>query len=162
LLGISIAIFFVFYIAMHLIYRPTGNKLQSRKLVFEGMRVALPLGFLGLVAGFLTGASRLPAVSAVVPAILTFLGVVIVYMIGKGSLRSVVTGFAVVVFAFELVLGVLIGASSRDQRDEALESVSYQKMKADQEFAIRLYRSALGLPLESSKEKPESSKEKTE
>jgi hypothetical protein len=48
--------------------------------------VGLPLGFTGIVAGFLTGSSRSPAVSALVPAILTFIGLVVVYMLGKGRL----------------------------------------------------------------------------
>ncbi len=101
-----------------------------------------------MVAGFLTGASRAPAVNAVVPAILTFVSLIVVYMIGKSSPRSTIAGFAVFVFSVDILVGSFLDTASRDRREELLASVEFQKWKAEQEFAIRLYRGALGLPPE--------------
>jgi hypothetical protein len=66
----------------------------------------------------------------------------------KGSLRSIVVGFAVFVFTFDLLIGTILGSVSRDRHDEYVESIDYQKDKADRELAIRVYRGALDLPLE--------------
>ena len=89
-----------------------------------------------------------------IPAILTFIGLIVVYMIGKSNLRSGIAGFAVFVFSAELLVGSVLGSASRDRHDEVFASVEFQKRKADQEFAIRLYRSALDLPPEAAKPSP--------
>lgn len=124
---------------------------RGRRLTLTGFLIGLPFGFTGIVAGFLTGESRAPAISAVVPAILTFISLIVVYMFGKGSLRSIIAGFAVFTFAADLLVGTILGSLSRERHDEAIASVEYQKSKAEQEFAIRQYRNGLGLPLEGPK-----------
>jgi hypothetical protein len=148
LLVVSLLIFLFLYIAARIFYRPKGIGTRGRGLTLSGFQAGLPLGFVGMVAGFLTGSSREPAVSAIVPAILTFIGLVVVYMIGKSNLRSIIVGFAVFVFSVDLLVGSVLGSASRNRYDELLTSIEFQKRKADQEFAIRLYRRALGLPLD--------------
>jgi hypothetical protein len=97
------------------------------------------------------GSSRSSAVGAVVPAILTFIGLIVVYLMGKSRLRAVVAGFIVFVFSVDLLVGTVLGSASRDRHEELLASVEYQELKADQEIAIRQYRDGLGLPLDEPK-----------
>ena len=151
---VSLLLFLLVYTSVRVLYNPEGLSARGRRLMLAGFQAGLPLGFVGMVAGFLTGASRAPAVSAVIPAILTFIGLIVVYMIGKSNLRSGIAGFAVFVFSAELLVGSVLGSASRDRHDEVFASVEFQKRKADQEFAIRLYRSALDLPPEAAKPSP--------
>jgi hypothetical protein len=151
---ISFILFLVIYLVARILYRPPGLGARGRSLTLAGLQIGLPLGFTGMVAGFLTGASREPAVTALIPAILTFVGLILVYMIGKSPLRSVISGFAVFVFSLELLVGSVLGTASRDRNDEYLASVDMQRKRADQEFAVRRYRSALGLPPEPAKPTP--------
>ena len=151
---VSFLLFLLVYGVARVFYRPKGVGPRGRRLTLAGFQAGLPLGFVGMVAGFLTGASREPAVGAIVPAILTFIGLVVVYMIGKSNFRSIIVGFAVFIFSVELLVGSGLGAASRDRHDEQLRSVEFQKRKAEQEFVIRLYRRGLGLPPEAVKPSP--------
>jgi len=117
------------------------------KLLLVRFLSGLPLGFVGTVTGFLTGASRAPAVSALLPAVLTFTGMLVVYFVGKGSLpRALVAGFGVFLFSVNLLVGSVLGSASRDRHDDFLESIEWLKSKAEQEFVVRKYREGLGLP----------------
>jgi hypothetical protein len=124
---------------------------RSKRIIGTGLLSGISLGFAGIVAGFLTGSSRAPAVSALVPAVLTFVGLVVVYLIGKSVLRSTLAGFIVFVFSANLLVGTVIGSASRDRHEEYVQSPQFLKLKADQEFAVRQYRRALGLPLDAPK-----------
>jgi len=99
-----------------------------------------------MAAGFLTGSSRVPAVAAVVPAILTFVGLTVVYLMGKGKLRALLAGMIVLLFSINLLLGTLLGTVSRDRQEQLETSVAVSEARAEKELAIRKYRSALGLP----------------
>jgi hypothetical protein len=116
--------------------------------VFKGVWGGFPLGFAGMAAGFLTGSSRAPAVTALVPAILTFVGLSVVYLMGKGNLRALLAGFIVLTFSINLLMGTFLGTVSRDRTEQLSESLETLKIRAEREFAIRRYRSALGLPPE--------------
>ena len=115
-------------------------------LIVGALVVAAPVGFAGIVTGFLTGLSSSPAIVAVVPAMLTLVGLVVVYLAGQGQARAIIAGVAVFLFAADVLLGSVLGSASRARHDELMASVTVQKLRAEQEFAIRLYRTALGLP----------------
>jgi hypothetical protein len=137
--------------------------LRGRRAVLLGLMAGFPLGFTGIVAGFLTGSSRSPAVSALVPAILTFIGLIVIYMIGKARLRAMIAGFTVFVFSANLIVGTVLGSASRDRHQADLASVKVRELKADQEFKVRLYCKGLGLISDLSKPcVPESGPEKAE
>jgi hypothetical protein len=154
---LSLLVFLPCYGATGIFFRVTKFHQRGKAVLLAGLMSGLPLGFIGIVAGFLTGPSRAPAVGAVVPAILTFIGLMVVYLLGKGRLRSVITGFAVLVFTADFVVGTVLGTASRERHDERLASLEYLKFKADQEFALRQYRRALGLPLDAPQAKPSGS-----
>jgi hypothetical protein len=137
--------------------RRSGGRRDRRSRRFgprAGLGVGFPLSYLGVVSGFLTGSSRSPAVSALVPAVLTFIGLVVVYMIGKGPLRAVIAGFAVFVLTINVIFGAVIGAASRDRHEEELASAKVRELKADQEFKLRMYCRGLGLITDLSKPCP--------
>jgi hypothetical protein len=75
-------------------------------------------------------------------------------MLGKGRLRAIIASFAVFIFALNLLVGTVLGSASRDRREEIISSADVQKLRADQEFAIRLYRKGLGLPLDIPRQAP--------
>jgi hypothetical protein len=153
LLLVSLVVFFIVYGIGRLWIRRSIVSSRRADVVLSGFLVGISLGFTGMIAGFLTGSSRAPAVSALVPAILTFIGLLIVYLIGKGGLRSTIAGFVVFIFSANLLIGIVLGSASRDRHEEYLESLTVQKLKADQEFGIRQYRRVLGLPLDAPKQK---------
>jgi hypothetical protein len=148
LLGVSFLVFLLCYVVAGSVARLLVKAKRSRNLVLLGLTGGLPIGFTGMVAGFLTGSSRASAVSALVPAILTFIGLIVVYLIGKGRLRAFLAGFIVFIFSADLLVGTVLGSASRDRHEELLSSVRVQEMKAEQESAIRDYRASLGLPLD--------------
>jgi hypothetical protein len=146
LLLISFAMLATTYAVSSLVQKFAFGVRHNTGVMRAGFLSALPVGFSGVVAGFLTGLSHSPAVGAVVPAALTFIGLVVVYMISKGRLRAVIAGFVVFVFSADLMVGTFLGSALRTRQDELSRSVDIQKRRAEQEFAIRQYRSALGLP----------------
>jgi hypothetical protein len=126
----------------------------TRCYFLSGLLVGFPLGFTGVVSGFLTGSSRSPAISATVPAALTFLGLIVIYLIGKGRLHSIIAGFCVFAFSVNLMVGTVLGSASRDRHEDELTSVEVRESKADQEFKLRLYCKGLGLIADLSKPCP--------
>lgn len=151
LFAVSLFVFLLSYGVARLAHKFTGSISRERAIVLVGFMSGFPIGFTGIVAGFLTGSSRSPAVSALVPAILTFIGLMVIYIIGQGRLKSIIAGFAAFVFSAELLVGIVLGSASRDRHQELLGSVEVQNRKAEDELAIRLYRKGLGLPLDVSK-----------
>jgi len=137
--------------------RRTAHTPRRVAPVVSGYFAAFPIGFTGIVSGFLTGSSRSPAVAALIPAILTFVGLLLIYLVGRGRSRAAVAGFISIVFAAELLAGTVLGTASRDRREELLAGVAYQDARAEREFAIRQYRKGLGLPLDPPKAAPLSS-----
>jgi hypothetical protein len=154
LLVISIALFLLAYGSAYVWYERAITSSGAKAALRVGLLGGLPLGFAGLVAGFLTGSSRSPAVSALVPAILTFTGLIVAYMIGKGQVRGNIAGFSIFVFSAQLLVGTVLGSASRDRHEEDLASVRVREFKADQEFKVRLYCKGLGLITDVSKPCP--------
>jgi hypothetical protein len=146
LAALSVIIFIILYLLMILAVavRPTLTA-RATKVIRSGLMVGLPLGFVGIVSGFPTGSSRSPAVSATVPAALTLLGLMVIYLINKGPARSIIVGFAVFLFSINLLFGTVLGSSSRDRREEELWSVEVRTAQAEREFKTRLYCKGLGL-----------------
>lgn len=154
LLSVIIFSFFYSILAIYLWFLRYISSSRRRRVVLSGLMAGLPLGFTGMVSGFLTGSSRSPAVSALVPAILTFIGLIVVYMLGKGHLRAAIAGFAVFIFSVNLLIGTVLGSASRDRHEEEVASARVRELKADQEFKVRLYCKGLGLISDLSKACP--------
>ena len=156
LLILSTILFLLLYCIMlvSLQLSPYSSSSRQRGVILSGLLVGFPLGFTGVVSGFLTGSSRSPAISATVPAALTFLGLIVIYLIGKGRLHSIIAGFCVFAFSVNLMVGTVLGSASRDRHEDELTSVEVRESKADQEFKLRLYCKGLGLIADLSKPCP--------
>lgn len=142
------SVIFAFSFGVASIWQHSNVLLRGKRIISMGLLVGAPLGFTGIIAGFLSGSSRSPAMTALIPAILTFIGLAIVYLMGRGPLRAIISAFAVFVFSFNLLVGAFLGSASRDRHAEFLRSVGVQKLNAEREFAVRAYRKGLGLPLD--------------
>lgn len=112
------------------------------------LHFALPISAfssLGLVVGYLTAFSREPAVGAVLPAILTFVGGVTVVLIQKDVSARNLVSLCVLIFTASLVLGTTWGGYMR------LADLAYSKSEAEimeqarSEARVAKYRRELGL-----------------
>jgi hypothetical protein len=74
---------------------------------------ALALSFSGMTVGFLTGVSRAPAVTALIPGVLTFVGAFGLYLVGVKGKRATPVAVVVILFSVFVVFGSLFGASYR-------------------------------------------------
>jgi hypothetical protein len=80
----------------------------------------LTLSSLGFMTGDVMGGSRIAAVGTVLPAVLTLLGGLVVYLVGaKGARSQVAVSSMVLCFAFSFFIGAIIGASLRLDPDAA-------------------------------------------
>ena len=106
----------------------------AAEAILSGLRLSLPLGIIAMVTGYLVGQSRQPAVSALVPALLTLLGGLLVYLFQRNDQdgsqrRGAATAIALPSFAFFVLVGALHGADVRTEfevqaaRRDALEVV---------------------------------------
>lgn len=90
----------------------------------QSIRTTLPIiiafGFVGGVAGFSAGLSRVPVVGTVIPAMLTLISGVFGYMFSKESMRSwrTVIQFCIAVLAINCFIGLFIGSQMRGKSEE--------------------------------------------
>jgi hypothetical protein len=83
--------------------------------------IIFSISMLGLVTGMMTGQSREPAVGAVVPAALSLMSGVVVYLTGIKRVRTQVLIAAVVAtFSINLLVGTFWGARLRLDFDNYL------------------------------------------
>lgn len=108
--------------------------------------IAAPFAIVGIVSGFLTGASRSAAVSATVPAVLTLFGGMVAYLLTQGMKIAMLAGLAVSAFSCALLLGAIVGSLERQAVDAIQSSVAQGYREAERELAIETYRKNLGLP----------------
>ena len=106
----------------------------------------LPFGAVGICTGFIAGDSHSPVVGALIPAALTLVGTVTLYVIGKERDQIIMAGFCIIVFIFNLLVGTGIGAKSREEIENGKEDLEYLKKGIDKEFQLQQYRRAYGLP----------------
>ena len=86
--------------------------LQQKFLLMAGAVFALSL--LGVVTGKIMGQSREAAVGTVMPAILTFLGGLLIYVLNKADERKQIMAIAVFIgFTLSLAVGIHWGATAR-------------------------------------------------
>jgi hypothetical protein len=125
--------------------RLPGNTTAVYWLMKLGMFVGVPFGIVGMISGYLTGSSRVSAISAIVPAALTLVGGVAVYLFTKGGKSAVMAAFAVVNFSVMILIGVSIGARHRVQAEDYEKSYDYRVRDLETEFRLQQYRHGLGL-----------------
>jgi hypothetical protein len=77
--------------------------------------VMMSFGILGIVLGYLSGLSREPVVGAVLPALLTLVAAVSVYVVGQSIESRTVVLNILVSLSICVIIGVTIGAARRER-----------------------------------------------
>lgn len=120
--------------------------IRPRQERIEFILMLLAFSMLGLVAGYLTGFSRESAVGAVLPAVLSFIGGLAVFLIGKDKAHRTTVSLSVLTFSLSLLLGTSWGSIMRDTAEEYKKSEIYLKQRAFIEAEVRDFRQSLDLP----------------
>jgi hypothetical protein len=115
-------------------------------LIRLGIFIGVPFSIMGMTSGYLTGLSRVGAVSSLVPAGLTLLGGIAAYLFNKGPRSGLLATFAVINFSTMSMVGGLIGGRERVQTEQAESSLDAKRDKVRIEFLVERYRHSLGLP----------------
>jgi hypothetical protein len=125
--------------------RPSGSAVSVVWLMKLGLFAGIPFSIIGMTSGYMTGLSRVGAVGAMVPAGLSLIGGVGVYLFGKGGKAAVLAAFAIVNFSLMTLTGALIGGFERTDTEQAQKSLDAGKEEINREFLLRQYRRSLGL-----------------
>jgi len=96
------------------------------------------LCFLGVITGWLTGNSRDPAVNAVVPAMLTFVGGLFTYLAFQQPTgdRPTLLASCTLALALPFFVGTLLGSANRAHQDDP--NVIFQREAAEEQNRFRL------------------------
>jgi hypothetical protein len=101
---------------------------------------------LGTVSGFMAGFSREPVIGAVLPAALSLVGGLVMYLIvGRAAQKQGFVAGMVTALSLTLVLGALWGARQRDVADEYFNSLAYLRAQALEESDLHQYRKNIWL-----------------
>lgn len=136
---------------------------QGRALFRTRLIVAFSFTLLGMVAGYMTGLSRQPAVTAVIPAALSIIAGLSVYIVGAKRADQVLIALCVIGLCTNLLLGIVWGARARVATEDHYASTPRKVWEADVEAYVIQHRRELGLqdyPPESSKPKSDDKSEK--
>ena len=125
--------------------RLPGNTVKVYWLMKLGIFVGVPFGIVGIVSGYMTGSSRVGAISNLVPAALTLIGAVAAYLFTKGGKSAIMSAFAVVNFSILMLIGVLIGGYERLQNERIESSLEEQENELYKELLLQHERHGLGL-----------------
>jgi hypothetical protein len=100
---------------------------------------SVPIIVIGYISGYLTGVSRASAIGALVPAVLTLVGGLSLYLIQETS-NKIVIGYSLFMFGVSLFYGTQVGAYEREynQADRYI-------FLSQQELEIRQWRKNNGL-----------------
>jgi uncharacterized membrane protein YhaH (DUF805 family) len=108
--------------------------------------VLLSFGILGMVTGLMAGFSRQPAMGAVLPAVLSLVGALAIYLIGAEKADQALVGVCVIALSLNLLVGSMWGAVLRDDFERDPVSAAAKKREALIEVDVRDFRRELGLP----------------
>jgi len=103
--------------------------------------VLISISTLGMVSGFFMGLSREPAVSAIIPTILTILlGVSVVV---KVKTKPYMSSLLIYVYTLSLLFSALWGAHTRNNYEEHKNSFEYLQKQIFKENELKLYEQEL-------------------
>lgn len=92
----------------------------------------LSFSLLGLVTGLLAGFSREAAMGAVLPAVLSLVGALAIYLVGVEKADQALVGVCVIALSLDLLVGSIWGAVLRDEyeREQGLFAFKVSAMAA--------------------------------
>ena len=146
--GIAGVVAIVVYLA--LTFRADFVRTITPERIAAAASAAFVFGAMGIVIGLTMGSSRTPVVATIVPATLTFIGSVALYLITREKADPVVVAPAVACFSLLMFTGTALGAYERGRSSVQAELNRYNldllTREADVEQAINIYRKTSGLP----------------
>jgi predicted enzyme related to lactoylglutathione lyase len=80
--------------------------------------VILSFSILGIVTGVIAGDSREPAVGATLPAVLSIIGGLAIYLVDRGILKRILVSLSVIALSANLIIGFFWGAVLRVNAEE--------------------------------------------
>lgn len=95
---------------------------MSRMTIKTSLPFIFAFGIMGGLIGHAIGASRIPVVGIVLPAVLTLISGLLIYIFGKDTLKlwRLVVPYCIMVLCFNAWIGLFIGAQMRG-KTEAFE-----------------------------------------
>lgn len=102
-------------------------------------------GFLGIAAGYIAGYSREPAVGTVMPAILSLIGGLAVYVVGAKKADVRLVSLSVLALALNVVIGITWGAERRTEFEVYRNGAIWRSYEAEVEQYVIQSRRELGL-----------------
>lgn len=100
-------------------------EVDIRRIPFQAVRntrflfaFSFPLALVALISGYLSTTGRLSAVGQLLPAVLTLIGALNLYVFGTENKYRVVISYCICVFAITLFYGTQYGAYQRDATRE--------------------------------------------
>jgi uncharacterized membrane protein (UPF0136 family) len=102
--------------------------------------VIVPIALIAYIAGYLTGSSGSPAIGNLIPAVLTFIGGLNVYLFGAKHEYRALSLFGIFLFAIVLFYGALDGGYARVAQCEDYVTLS------EHEREINVLRQNFDLP----------------
>lgn len=121
-----------------LVYRPKTNRSKY-------FLVLLSFSLLGLVTGLLAGFSRQAAMGAVLPAVLSLVGALAIYLVGVEKADQALVGVCVIALSLDLLVGSMWGSVLRDDYEREAKSAGVRMREALVEVEVREFRKDLGL-----------------
>jgi len=134
---------FVFVAALATGVTYVAGKKGQRKELFL---VLLAFSMLGMTTGYLTGFSRESAVGAVLPAVLSLMGGLLVFLVGQNKESRGVVSMSMFIFAVTLLIGTGWGAIMRDTYEKFQKSELYLQQEAFIESEVNKFRKSRDLP----------------
>lgn len=107
--------------------------------------ILLSFSLLGLVTGLLAGLSREAAMGAVLPAVLSLVGGLAIYLVGSEKVDQGLVGVCIIALSLDLLVGTIWGSDLRDVYEREAKSAVAQKRNALTEVEVRDFRRDLGL-----------------
>jgi thiol:disulfide interchange protein len=133
-------------VVLRVLCKPESN---ARTNLHESVGAAFGFGVLAMAVGIVMALSREAAVSNVVPAVLTFIGGIALYLVKDAGNRVSVVMVALSAFSVMLLFGTLAGSSMRLDAKQRVDAARYdlpsQTAKAELEFQINTERLFRGL-----------------
>ncbi|MFH1872854.1 MAG: hypothetical protein ABIK82_16735 [Pseudomonadota bacterium] len=122
-----------------LVHRPQISRRSFFIVIFS-------FALLGMVTGLLAGFSRTSAMGAVLPAILSLVGGLAIYIVSAGKVDQVLVGTCVIALSLNLLIGSTWGALLRSDFEGGEKSANAGMRDALVEVQVREFRRELGLP----------------
>lgn len=124
----------------------SSSKMKSVDQIGPVVGACFVFGVLGIVIGITMGSSRTPVVDTVLPAALSFIGGVALFVITRDKSDFVIVSAAVVGFSVLMFVGTILGAFERNRAIiQAKYDLKRLTWEAETEFAINAYRDSMGL-----------------